>query len=86
MESGAVFCGEVTNLNDGFRIVGVDVKDGSIHNSPNVGTVRRRAAVTGIGREPDLIVCHNVDCAVSRVAWQLSHVESLVDNALERKA
>jgi hypothetical protein len=54
MEGGAVLGCEVAHLDDGLRIVGVDVEDGRVHDAADVGAVRRGPAVAGIRGEADL--------------------------------
>ena len=55
---------EVGDQHHRLGIVGVDVEDGSVDDSADIGAVGRGAGVARIRGEPDLVVGHNVDCAL----------------------
>ena len=82
VEGGAPLGGHVADVHDGFGIIGVDVEDGSVDDAGHVRAVRRRARVTRIGRETDLVVGNDVDGAAGRVIGQVRQGERLVDDAL----
>ena len=63
VECGAVFGSDPADVEDGLGVVGVDVEDGGVHHTPDIGTIRRGTRVARISGEPDLIVGYNVDCA-----------------------
>ena len=65
-----------------FRIVAVDVKDRRLDHLGDVGRVRRRPRVAGIGGEPDLIVDDEVHGAAGAVPAQSRQPEALRDDAL----
>ena len=69
-------------VNARLRIVGVDVDDRKIVPPGQVGGVARRAAVGGVGREPDLVVHDDVDRSSHGVSPQARQIERFRHDAL----
>ena len=92
VEGSAVLRGDPAHVHDGLGVVGVDVEDGRVDDAAHVRAVRRRPRVARVGREPDLIVGHDVDrspeerekSSVSNMARQLLKVfEAVLCGSLE---
>ncbi len=66
----------------GFGIVGVDVDDRHLEAFGEVAGVERAARIARFGREAELIVGDDVDCAARPVAGKLRQVERLGDDPL----
>lgn len=58
---GAPFGGDVGHQHHGLGIVGVDVEDGSVDDSTDVGTVGGGSGVSGVSGEANLVVSNNVN-------------------------
>ena len=56
---------------NGFRIVAIDVEDRRVDHLGDVRRIWRRARVTRIGRETDLVVDDEVDRTAGAVALQV---------------
>ena len=39
VEGGTIVGGDAADVNDGFGVIGVDVEDGGVHDTADVGTV-----------------------------------------------
>jgi hypothetical protein len=70
----------------GLRVVGVDVDDRNVEAFREIARVARRASLTGIGGETDLVVRDQVQRATGRVAVERREVERLGDFALTGEA
>ena len=86
VESGTPLGGDVADVHDSFGVIGVDVENGRVDDAGNVRAVWRRARVTGIGGEADLVVGHDVNGTAGRVVGQVRQMERLVDDALARES
>ena len=70
----------------GFRIVAIHMKDGSLHNARNLGTVERRTHITRVtGGKTDLVIDDDVDRAPGLIASGFAHIESFHDHSLAGK-
>ena len=63
-------------------VVAVHVEDRRLDDLGHVGRVEARPGGLGRGREPDLVVDHDVDGAADPVALDVAHVERLGHHAL----
>ena len=73
------------DVNDGFDIVPVHMKDRGLDDLGHVGAVRSRACVDRIGGEADLIVDDEMDRSADAVALELRQIERLRNQTLARK-
>lgn len=85
LELAAPFGSDAAHVNDGLRVVGVDVEDGRIDDTRHIRAVGRRAREARRRREADLVVDHDVHGTVSRVCWQVAQMERLEYHALARE-
>ncbi len=65
-----------------LRIVAVDVEDQRLDHLGDVGRIRRRARITRISREADLVVDDEVQRAAGAVALQVGKAEAFRHHAL----
>ena len=82
VEGLSEFGGDLGDVDNSIWIVGVDVEDGGVDDSANVGTVRRGSRVSRISSETDLVVADKMDGATDGVEWKMAQVKSLVDDTL----
>lgn len=82
VESGTPLSRHLAHVHDGLRIVGVDMENGGVDDTSDIGTVGRGSRETGIGGEADLVVGHHVDGAVGGVVGQIRQMHRLVDDTL----
>jgi hypothetical protein len=73
---------ELTNKRDGLCVVTVDVEDRCVDGFGNIGRIWRRSRETRVGREANLIIDDEVDCAASAIAREIVEAHSFIDDAL----
>ena len=77
--------GDLSDMNDRFRIVAVHVEDRRLDHPRHVGGIGRGAREAGCGGEADLIVDDEVERAAGAVAGETRQAEALGDHALAGK-
>ncbi len=69
------------DLRDRFGVFAVDVKDRNLQHFGDVGRIGRAAALVRFGRESDLIVDDDVECAAGSVTLQFAQVQGFLDDS-----
>ena len=83
VEFHAVVHGKLGDEHRGLRIVAVDMEHGGLHDLGHIRTVQRGSRVQRVaGREPDLVVHHDVNGPSRAVSPRLGQVQGFHHHAL----
>mmetsp|Transcript_9016 Transcript_9016/g.23642 ORF Transcript_9016/g.23642 Transcript_9016/m.23642 type:complete len:272 (-) Transcript_9016:34-849(-) len=85
LEPLAVLHRKLAHAHHGLDVVAIDMKNRDAHRLGDVRRVRRRARVTRVGREPNLIVYDHVHGAAGCVVAQVGQFERFGHDALPSK-
>ena len=69
-------------MNDGFRVITIDVEDRRLDGFGDIGRITRETAIARVGGEANLIVDDDVDRPAGAVGFKLRHEKRFGDDAL----
>ena len=87
VEFHAVIDREAGDKENRLRIIAVHMKDGRLNHVGNVGAIKGRASIKrGAGREPNLVIDHDMNGSPRGIGPGFRHVEGFHDHPLSGKS
>lgn len=82
---GAPVGGELAHEGNSLGVVPINMENRRVDGLGDIRAIRRRAAESGIGREPDLVIDNQMNRPPGSVRRQTGHAHRLVHDALPSK-